>query len=330
MGSTALSPGAEMFANRLRKNLRTLGKWARRNDITCYRLYDADMPEYSLAVDLYQGERLWVHAQEYRAPATVDPVRAAARLQEALSALPVVLDIPAGQVFYKMRERQKGAAQYQRLGQAGEFHAVQEGPCTFLVNFTDYLDTGLFLDHRPTRKLIRDLSPGRRFLNLFAYTATATVHAAAGGASSTLSVDMSNTYLEWARRNLDRNGCGGSGHKLLQADCLEWLEINRYERYDLIFLDPPTFSNSKRMAGSFDVQRDHGDLIDRAARLLTPDGILLFSTNARRFELQIDAGSRLEAQDISAATIPPDFERNHRIHQCWRLTRRHGPTESAG
>ena len=320
LSSSALTPGAEMLANRLRKNLRTLGKWARRNDITCYRLYDADMPEYALAFDLYQGERLWVHAQEYRAPATVDPAKAATRLQEALSAVQYALEIPPDQVFYKMRERQKGAAQYRRLDQTGEFYAVQEGPCSFLVNFTDYLDTGLFLDHRPTRALIRELAPERRFLNLFAYTATATVHAAAGGAAATTSVDLSAPSLEWARRNLERNGCRRHAHSLVQADCLEWLRANERERYDLIFLDPPTFSNSKRMVSSFDVQRDHGDLIERTSRLLKRDGVLLFSTNAQRFKLETDHLTDLVFEDISRDTIARDFERNPRIHQCWRIT----------
>lgn len=320
--SGTLSPGAEMLANRLRKNLRTLGKWARRNDISCYRLYDADMPEYSLALDLYHGEHLWVHAQEYRAPASVDPARSAARLQEALSAVPEVLEIPPDQVFYKMRERQKGAAQYQRLDRDGEFHAVREGPCTFMVNFTDYLDTGLFLDHRPTRALIRELAQGRRFLNLFAYTATASVHAAGGGAISTTSVDLSGPSLEWAQRNLDRNGCRHYANAVVQADCMDWLRANERERFDLIFLDPPTFSNSKRMVGAFDVQRDHADLIERTARLLTRRGVLLFSTNARRFKLQAEDLQDLVFEDISRATLPRDFERNPRIHQCWRITKR--------
>ncbi|MFH1569826.1 MAG: bifunctional 23S rRNA (guanine(2069)-N(7))-methyltransferase RlmK/23S rRNA (guanine(2445)-N(2))-methyltransferase RlmL, partial [Gemmatimonadota bacterium] len=324
-GAAGTGTGAAMFGNRLRKNLRTIGRWARRAGITCYRLYDADMPEYSLAVDLYRGERLWAHVQEYRAPESVDPMRAAVRLQEALVTIPEVLEIPPEQLFFKVRERQRGAAQYQRLGDGGTFCEVAEGPCTFLVNFTDYLDTGLFLDHRPTREVIRRQASGRRFLNLFGYTGTATVCAAAGGALSTTTVDLSSTYLQWARRNLQRNGFSGTRHALVQADCREWLAAPPAEPYDLIFLDPPTFSNSKRMEGSFDVQRDHVELIAGAARLLAPGGVLLFSTNARRFELRTGELEHLACEDITRATIPRDFERNPRIHQCWRLTPRPPP-----
>lgn len=315
--------GGEMFANRVRKNLRALRRWAARDGICCYRVYDADMPEYALAVDLYQGDGRWVHVQEYAAPAGIDPQRAQLRLREALTVLPGVLDLPRERIYFKVRRRQKGQAQYEKLGDQGEFHEVREGACRLLVNFTDYLDTGLFLDHRLTRRLVGELAGGRRFLNLFAYTGAATVHAVLGGAPASTTVDMSNTYLDWARRNLQLNGITGSAHELVRADCLQWLaeQAERGQlRYGLIFLDPPTFSSSKRMASTFDVQRDHVALIRQAARLLNPDGVLIFSNNLRRFRMDADALTGLSVRDISAQTLSKDFVRNPRIHNCWRIT----------
>jgi 23S rRNA (guanine2445-N2)-methyltransferase / 23S rRNA (guanine2069-N7)-methyltransferase len=318
------SPGASMLVNRLRKNLATLGRWARRQGIGCYRLYDADMPEYAVAVDLYHGADLRVHVQEYAPPATVDPGAAARRLEQVMAVLPGLLEVPRAHLYLKVRRRQRPGAQYPRLGARGELFTVAEGPCRFLVNLTDYLDTGLFLDHRETRRLLAGLAAGGRFLNLFAYTATATVCAAHGGAVETTSVDLSPTYLGWARRNLDLNGIGGPRHRLVQADCLDWLEreaaaAGHRPRYDLVFIDPPTFSNSKRMRGTLDVQRDHVRLLGLAARLLTPGGTLLFSTHLRGFRLDREALAELDPEDLSARTIPRDFERSPRIHQCWRL-----------
>ncbi|MDD5035167.1 MAG: bifunctional 23S rRNA (guanine(2069)-N(7))-methyltransferase RlmK/23S rRNA (guanine(2445)-N(2))-methyltransferase RlmL [Methylococcaceae bacterium] len=318
-------PGAEMFANRLRKNLKNLGGWARRSGVSCYRLYDADLPEYAVAVDVYQGEQTWLHVQEYEAPASVDPQKAEGRLVEALSMMPKVLEIPPENLYLKIRRRQKGVAQYEKQAQAGKFFVVEEGGCRFWVNFEDYLDTGLFLDHRPTRRMIQDMARDKQFLNLFAYTGSATVHAAVGGAAGTTTVDMSNTYLDWARRNLELNGIKGYRHELIQADCLNWLEeqsAQRERQYDLIFLDPPTFSNSKRMGGAFDIQRDHVDLLAKAASLLKPEGVLIFSTNFRKFKLDLDELDDWEIADISPKTIPKDFERNPRIHYCWTLKAR--------
>jgi len=316
----SLGEGATMFANRLRKNLRNLGRWARQNDITCYRLYDADLPEYAVAVDLYEG---WVHVQEYEAPATVDAKRAAVRLREVMAVLPSVLQVPAEHVYLKVRRRQKGAAQYQKLDRCSEFCEVREGGLRFLVNFTDYLDTGLFLDHRLTRQLLREMAPGRRFLNLFAYTGTATLYAAAGGARSTTTVDLSSTYLEWAQRNLTLNGFPAERHEFVRADCLEWLQRQR-RQFDLIFLDPPTFSTSKRMQETFDVQRDHVPLLRAAARLLAPGGLLVFSNNNRRFRIDLEALPELQIEEITKQTIPRDFQRNPRIHNCWKITHRPG------
>jgi len=309
-----LSEGGQMFANRLQKNLRSLGKWARREGIECYRLYDADMPEYALAVDLYRD---WVHVQEYAPPRSIDPEKAQARLLDALAAIPQALDMDPARVVIKRRERQAGKRQYERQDQQGRFMEVSEGGVRLLVNLTDYLDTGLFLDHRPLRLRIQREAAGKRFLNLFCYTATATVHAARGGARSTTSVDLSKTYLDWARRNLALNGFS-ERHRLEQGDVMEWLEADRGE-YELIFIDPPTFSNSKRMEGVFDVQRDHVRLLDLAMARLARGGVLYFSNNFRKFQLDPELVQRYAVEEISAQTLDADFARNPKIHRAWRL-----------
>lgn len=313
----SLTPGAEMLANRLRKNLKTLGAWAAKEGVSCYRLYDADMPEYAVAIDIYEK---WAHIQEYEAPKSVDEVKAAARLKEVVSVVPDILQIPASRIFLKVRKRQKGPSQYPKFDDQRRFHQVHEGNCIFLVNFTDYLDAGLFLDHRPTRFMIQDMARGKRFLNLFGYTGTATVHAARGGATATTTVDMSKTYIDWARKNMALNGFTGSNHELVQADCLEWLASEK-GRFDLIFLDPPTFSNSKRMDETFDVQRDHVELLRSTARLLNRNGVLIFSNNNRKFKMDTASLPDLQIEDITQKTIPKDFERNPRIHNCWKITR---------
>ncbi len=318
-----IRPGssAEMFANRLRKDLQHFGRWARRQEIACYRLYDADLHEYNLAIDVYESDKRYAHVQEYEAPDTIDPDKARQRLQHALGVIPLVLEIPREQMFFKVRRRQKGGGQYEKLSETGVFHEVREGPCRLLVNFTDYLDTGLFLDHRATRAMLGELAKGKRFLNLFGYTGTATVHAALGGATSTTTVDMSYTYLDWAQKNLELNGMKGKNHELVQADVLVWLRENRQRKYDLIFLDPPTFSRSKRMEDTLDIQRDHVALIGDAAALLEHGGTLIFSTNLRRFKIDREALAPLTVEDITRKTIPKDFERDPKIHQCFRIRR---------
>lgn len=315
------SEGAQMFANRLEKNLRTLGKWAAKEGIHCYRLYDADMPEYAFAIDLYVADALYAHVQEYAPPASVKESDAARRRKEVLAVIPDVLGIARAHVAIKTRARQRGHAQYERQAERGEFLEIEEHGARFLVNLHDYLDTGLFLDHRPTRLMIRQLAAGRRFLNLYGYTGTATVHAALGGAKSTTTVDLSNTYLDWAARNFELNGMRAPAHELVRADVRAWLEAER-RRFDLIFLDPPTFSTSKRMTGTLDIQRDHPPLIRAAAARLAPGGVLIFSTNARRFRLDADAFGDLAVEDINARTIARDFARNPRIHQSYRITKR--------
>lgn len=323
-----LGSGAEMFANRLRKNLRHFGRWASRQHIRAYRLYDADLHEYNVAVDVYESdERRFVHVQEYQAPSSIDERTAARRLRHALAVIPLVLDVPPEQVYSKVRQRQKNHGQYQKLAETREFHEVREGPCRFLVNFTDYLDTGLFLDHRQTRTMLREQAGNKRLLNLFGYTGTATVHAALGGASASTTVDMSHTYCDWARRNFLLNNVDLKRHEIVQADVFKWLDEPRTTRYDLIFLDPPTFSRSKRMEDTLDIQRDHATLIRKTMRLLAPHGTLIFSTNYQRFKLDRAALDDLAIDEITRRTIPKDFERNARIHQCFRITREK-PTHS--
>jgi 23S rRNA (guanine2445-N2)-methyltransferase / 23S rRNA (guanine2069-N7)-methyltransferase len=322
-------PGALMFANRLRKNLLRLDPWAEREHIDCYRVYDADMPEYAFAIDLYgqgarglagQGAR-HVYVQEYAPPKTVDQESARERRREALAVLPEVLGVPISHVHSRVRKPQKGSEQYEKRDAKAERHAVQEGGLKFWVNFRDYLDTGLFLDHRIVRGMLREWAKGTDFLNLFCYTGSATVYAAAGGTRSTTSVDLSNTYLDWAHENLLLNGFGDPNHELYRADCLQWLEEQEPKgaRFDLIFVDPPTFSNSKRMEGVLDVQRDHVGMIRRSLKLLRPSGRLVFSTNYTRFKLDADALADLRVEDISAQTIPKDFERHARIHRCFSV-----------
>ena len=319
----SLAPGREAegerqpaieFANRLRKRHKHLSRWASREGITCYRLYDADLPEYSLAVDVY-GD--WVHVQEYAAPKTIPKQTARHRFKSALRALREVLQLDEAEVFVKRRERQRGTNQYEKQDETQAFREVGEGGLRFWVNPTDYLDTGLFLDHRKTRHLIRKACKGKRFLNLFAYTGAASVYAAAGGAVATATVDMSKTYLDWAQRNLKLNDLDIASNRLIQADCREWL-VHSDDQFDVIFLDPPTFSNSKRMEGTLDVQRDHVELINLAMGHLSPDGLLLFSTNRRRFKLDGEALASLQVEEITGKTVPEDFKRS-KPHRCWRI-----------
>ncbi|EOV8483739.1 bifunctional 23S rRNA (guanine(2069)-N(7))-methyltransferase RlmK/23S rRNA (guanine(2445)-N(2))-methyltransferase RlmL [Klebsiella sp. 141153] len=309
---------AEDFANRLRKNLKKFEKWARQEGIECYRLYDADLPEYNVAIDRY-GE--WVVVQEYAPPKTVDAHKARQRLFDIIAATIAVLGIAPNKLVLKTRERQKGKNQYQKMAEKGDFIEVQEYNARLWVNLTDYLDTGLFLDHRIARRMLGQMSKGKDFLNLFSYTGSASVHAGLGGARSTTTVDMSRTYLEWAERNLRLNGLTGRAHRLMQADVLGWLREST-EQFDLIFIDPPTFSNSKRMEDAFDVQRDHIRLMTDLKRLLRKGGTIMFSNNKRGFRMDHDglAALGLKAQEISQKTLSQDFARNRQIHNCWLIT----------
>jgi 23S rRNA (guanine2445-N2)-methyltransferase / 23S rRNA (guanine2069-N7)-methyltransferase len=317
-------PGSQMFANRLAKNLKELGGWARREGVACFRLYDADMPEYAFAIDVYQSDPQgeggrWLYVQEYAAPASVDRARARSRREEALSVLSEVTRVAPEAVYMRTRRPQKGASQYAKMDARGEFDVVYEAGLKFLVNFTDYLDTGLFLDYRLVRARIRELARGKHFLNLFAYTGTSTCYAAAGGAASSLSVDLSRTYLDWARRNLDLNGLAGPMHTFARADCLEWLAYDEGRRFDLVLLDPPTFSNSKSMEREFDVQRDHVTVIRAALSRLASGGRLVFSTNLQRFKLDTGALGEVAVEDWSAVTLPRDFARRPRIRSVFSI-----------
>jgi len=315
-----LDSGAEMFANRLRKNLKRLKRAFRNKPVSCFRVYDRDLPEYAVAVDIY-GK--WVHVQEYQAPRRVATEKAEARLKQALAVIRGVLDVADGDLFLKVRQRQRGNRQYAKQDHRGVFHEVEENDGRFLVNLTNYIDTGLFLDQRMVRGRIHDLSGGKRFLNLFCYTGTATVAAAKGGARSTMSVDVSSAYLEWARRNFALNGLGLDRHALLQADVLRWLE-DAEGAYDLIFMGTPTFSNSKGRASVLDVQRDHAALIHSAARVLKPGGRILFYCNYQKFEMDVEASSEFWLKDLSASTLPVDFERRSRMHHFWEVMRTRG------
>ena len=320
-----LSEGATMVANRLRRNLRKLKAWREREGVACFRAYDADLPEYAAAVDVYTTDeiapRTFLHVQEYAAPADIPEDVQRRRLGDLLAAVREVFDVPREHVAVKTRARGRGGSKYGHFDSRGEFVTVREGDVRLRVNLFDYLDTGLFLDHRPLRLRIAAEAEDTRFLNLFGYTGAATVQAAVGRARATTTVDLSATYLQWCADNLAENGIGGARHKLVQADAVSWLEADRGE-YDLVFCDPPTFSNSKR-AGDFDVQAEHVRLLRAAVDRLSVDGVLYFSNNFRRFKLDEAAVAEFARfEEISAATIPPDFARHARIHRCWRLARR--------
>ena len=324
------------FANRLQKNAKHLAKWAKRHGIQNYRVYDADLTEYAVAIDVYATPERHVHLQEYAPPKSIDPVHAEKRLRAALAYTCEVLEVPPDRLHFKVRRAQKGTAQYQRLASQGAGVNIVEHDVMLEVNFTDYLDTGVFLDHRPIRLRIQQAAAGKRFLNLFCYTGAATAHAAVGGAVTSVSVDLSNTYLEWAERNLRLNGfkrvdaerraSADNPHRLFRADCLAWLEEQaakaRPPQFDLIFCDPPTFSNSKKMEDTLDIQRDHVTLLARSFRLLAPGGVLLFSTNRRKFELETEALAALgmQVRDITAETLDEDFKRPPPAHRAYEIT----------
>ncbi|GGK11790.1 bifunctional 23S rRNA (guanine(2069)-N(7))-methyltransferase RlmK/23S rRNA (guanine(2445)-N(2))-methyltransferase RlmL [Luteimonas terricola] len=330
-GPRPLSPGAQMLANRLRKNLRASKSWRTREGVDCYRAYDADLPEYAVAIDVYteadDPDATWLHVQEYAAPADIPDADVRRRFGEVLGAAREVFGVPRERLATKVRARGKGGSKYgAAVERRGEFITVREGAARLRVNLFDYLDTGLFLDHRPLRTRMQREARGKRFLNLFCYTGAATVHAAVGGAASTTSVDLSGTYLQWAADNLrgnrvDGRALGGSAHRMVQADAVSWLEADTGE-YDLVFCDPPTFSNSAR-ADDFDMQLQHVRLLRAAVARLAPGGVLYFSNNYRRFKLDEEAVAAFaRCDDITAETIPPDFARNPRIHRAWRLRRR--------
>ena len=318
-----LSVQAEMFRNRLAKNLKQISRWARRSGVSCFRIFDADLPDYAAAIDLYHSaedplER-WLCIQEYQAPANIDPGKVKFRTRELLTVCKSLLNLDEDHLFYKTRSRQRGQSQYQRTSTTGKFHQIDEATARLWVNFEDYLDTGIFLDHRPLRQLLKQEAAGKHFLNLFSYTGVATVQAALGGALATTSVDMSRTYLDWTKKNLAANNLPTDQNQLIQADCLKWQHQQKSASYDLILVDPPSFSNSKRMDQTFDVLDDHTNLIRESMRLLKPTGTLYFSTNLRKFKLDSRLQNDFNASNISAEILPEDFKRRKNIHHCWKI-----------
>ena len=347
--AAVLIPESEQFARRLQKVARQRRKWAKREGVTCYRVYDADLPDYSAAIDLYEGSAstpgCWLVIAEYAAPRSVDPALAQTRLLDILVLAPRILGVDPANVYAKARIRSRGGSQYGKRAGGGPSPAepesfltrrlplIEEGGLTFAVNFDDYLDTGIFLDHRITRALVREHARGKRFFcNLFAYTGTATCYAADAGVEETVTVDLSNTYLDWAERNMRQNGFTGREHHYVRADVMRWISDMRQtrNRWDLIFCDPPTFSNSSKMGQrTWDVQRDHAELLIGLSRLLTREGEAIFSCNLRTFKPDTDKLARagVTLTDITAQTIPEDFARNPRIHHCY-LVRRYAPEEA--
>ncbi|CAM3693649.1 MULTISPECIES: bifunctional 23S rRNA (guanine(2069)-N(7))-methyltransferase RlmK/23S rRNA (guanine(2445)-N(2))-methyltransferase RlmL [Pseudoalteromonas] len=310
--------GSLSFANRVKKNKQGLKNWLKQNEIQAYRVYDADIPEYNVAVDVY-GDSAVIF--EYAAPKEIDDATAHKRLQDVISLTAQQLNIAPGNIAVKVRKKQKGEEQYTPMAKQNRTQVVEEFGAKFKVNLFDYLDTGLFLDHRLARRYIQENAKDKRFLNLFAYTGTASVHAALGGAKAITTVDLSKTYLKWGQDNFELNNISNTRYRFEQADCLKWLEYAT-SQYDLIFLDPPTFSNSKRMKDAFDVQRDHIKLLTWVKKILSPSGTLIFSNNKRGFIMDEVGliGLGLKAQNISEQTLSPDFKRNKQIHNSWLIT----------
>ncbi|PSJ80866.1 class I SAM-dependent methyltransferase [Neisseria iguanae] len=305
------------FANRLGKNIKHLIKWAKRNHIEAWRIYDRDIPQFPFAIDVYGSH---VHLQEYDTGWLMQPEEYETWLCGVLEAVGFVTGFAPEQIHLKRRERQKGTLQYEKTGKSGKDFTVSEHGRRFWVNLDKYLDTGLFLDHRNTRKKIGDSARGKRFLNLFSYTGSFTVYAATGGAVSSETVDLSNTYLDWAKRNFELNGVDSAAHRIVRADVFQYLKTAEAEnkKFDLIVMDPPSFSNSKKMLDVLDIQRDQMTLIHGAMKLLASDGVMYFSNNLRSFELNPEAGEKYAVKDASKQSVPDDF-RNKKIHQCWEI-----------
>ncbi len=316
--SSVVEGQSEMLRNRVRKNMRHLRKWSRRENVQCYRIYDRDVPEIPLVIDWYQGR---LQVAEF-SKASLEHERSGEDwMREVLVKTAEELQVPDSKIYYKVRDRQRGQKQYQAKGAQYNRFEVEEDGHRFLVNLVDYLDTGLFLDHRITRKMVAAESKGKSVLNLYCYTGSFQVHAAMAGAATTMGIDLSATYLEWARANLDLNGLEKSRNRLVRGDVMEELgELARAgEFFDLVVVDPPTFSNSKRLEGVFDVQRDHLELLQKVRRLLVKGGVAYFSTNHRKFRFDSEAMSKdYECKEITKQTLPLDY-RDKKIHRSWRM-----------
>lgn len=312
-----LNPRMAALKNRLEKNQKHLNRWLKRTGHTCYRLYHADLPDYAFIIDVY-GD--WAHVQEYAPPKEIPEAKAQKRVAEMQHVLPKVLDLPPAHIVLKQRKRQKGATQYQAMAKKGHNLIVTEGRAKYTVNLFDYLDTGLFLDHRVLRLRFSQTLKQKRFLNCFCYTGTVSVQAALAGAM-TWNVDLSNTYLTWAKDNFHLNKLDPNQHHFIQADCLQWLK-DCAQRFDVIFLDPPSFSNSKRMQTTLDIQRDQVELVTLAMRCLAPEGRLYFSNNLRHFRLSVEIQEKFQTRDITAQTLDEDFKGGKKSHQCFEICHR--------
>ena len=311
--------GAVVFENRLKKNLKTIRKWAKKEGVSSYRIYDADIPEYSAAIDFYEGE--FIYLQEYQPPKEIPTGKAEKRLVDMVKKISAVLEIDRDRIFIRQRKRQKSANQYMKHGDTRKYEVMNEGALSFQVNFHDYIDTGIFLDHRKVRGMIRDMSGGKSFLNLFAYTSTASVYAAAGGAKRTVNVDTSANYLEWGINNFRLNKLPLEKTYFQKQDSMEYLEKGN-EKFDLIFIDPPTYSNSKSREADFDLQRDHSQMLLLAGKRLANNGIIIFSNNFKKFKLDQALENEFLIEDITESTVSEDFSRNKKIHRCWTLKKR--------
>lgn len=313
---------SEVLCNRVRKNFKNLKKWAEREQIHCFRLYDRDVPEIPLVIDWYQGR---LHVAEFAKNHSDNETRHGEEWMRALVApLAEEFGVADRDIYYKVRNRQRGQKQYQAKGEQYKRVEVEEGGHRFLVNLEDYLDTGLFLDHRRTRAMVAAESKGKSVLNLYCYTGSFQVYAAGAGAATTVGIDLSATYLEWSRANLELNGFEAARNRLIRGDVLEELQnfVRSGEKFDLVVVDPPTFSNSKRLEGVFDVQRDHLEILRTVHALLAKEGVVYFSTNHRRFKFEDDAVQELfDFREISAKTLPKDY-RDKKIHRAWRLAKR--------
>lgn len=316
MNSSAETRQRTDFQNRLRKRAKHFRRWPTRRDVHCYRLYERDIPEIPLVVDRYDDH---LHLTEYERAHDRTPTEHAYWLESLRRAAAECLDVAPEKAFLKQRGRQKGTAQHDTIDAQRYEIIVREAGLEFIVNLSDYIDTGLFLDHRETRAMVRGEAAGKDFLNLFAYTGSFSVYAAAGGAASTTTVDWSNTYLDWAQRNLAQNGFDSPNHRLVRRDAVRFVEdLTPDQQFDLAVVDPPTFSNSKRTQGHWDVQRDHVGLLRKLLEHMRPGGAVYFSNNLRTFKWTADDLPVAAVHEISRQTVPEDF-RNRRIHRCWKL-----------
>lgn len=312
-----LSDKSDMLANRIKKNYKSLKKWAKKNSTDCFRLYDRDIPEIPVAIDYYAGR---FNIQYFRKKSNIDENVPQEIIAEVNSAIMKCFNVFMEGIFWKIRKQRQKLDQYEKQDERGATFPVYENGLRFLINLTDYLDTGLFLDHRNARKIIMETAKDKVVLNLFSYTASFSVYAAAGGAKSSVTVDMSNTYTEWGKKNFQINKISTRVHKILRDDCIKFIEDEIFtdHRYDLVILDPPTISRSKKMTGMFDVNRDYVELLNKIAKILNPGGKILFSNNSLRFKMNFELLPDFKIEDITAKTLPHDFK-NKKIHKAWML-----------